>query len=282
MKKHGLIFLFMLLMVSGAAAEGYRSITNFGYSNLDFDAVDGDEYFAETTYYFSAKSSLGPLGEFDFINRSSNLSAAYFHGDTGFRDSDDFALGGEYFSESGFVLGGILTSFGRDSFNTISLGYLFTPDLLMRLYNSDGSSSAKLSYNYQLSSSGYIGFDISTDVSFDWQILSSKYFSEIGDDKYISLELKYLNDDEWDDYWRVASNYYFTKNSSLSIDYDENSDYKIGFSHFLNRNIAIEASYSTILGNPLRFASFGSDVFGTIWNADRDLDKFELGATIQI
>ncbi|WP_157953858.1 putative porin [Microbulbifer sp. A4B17] len=281
MKKYGLVFLFVLSVASGADAEEYNSITNFGYSDLDFSEGDRDELFAETTYYFSAKSSLGPLREFEFINKSSSLSAAYFHSTTGFYNSDDFALGGEYFSKTGFVIGGNLTTFGRDNFNTFSLGYLFTPNFLMKFYNTEGTTYAKMRYNYQLNGSDYVGFDVSTDIVFDWQIFSSKYFSKVGDDKYMSLEFNYLNDNEWDDYWRAAANYYFTKNSSLGIDYDENSDYRVGFSHFFNQNVAIEASYGTILENPFKYKSFGSDIFKTIWNTDRNLDKIELGVTVQ-
>ncbi|WP_444908567.1 putative porin [Microbulbifer sp. TRSA005] len=281
MKKYGFIFLFVFFVALDVVAEEYNSITNFGYSDLDFDEGDRDEFFAETTYYFSVKSSLGPFNEFEFINKASSLSAAYFHSAKGYGNSDDFALGGEFFSKAGFVFGGNLTTFGRDNFNTFSLGYLFTSNFLMKIYNTDGATYAKARYNYQLNDSDYVGFDVSTDIVFDWQIFSSKYFSKIGGDKYVSLEFNYLNDNEWDNYWRAAANYYFTKNSSLGVDYDENSDYRVGFSHFLNKNVAIKASYTTILENTFRYTSFGSDVFKTIWNTDRNLDKFELGVTVQ-
>ncbi|WHI49013.1 putative porin [Microbulbifer sp. VAAF005] len=271
----------VFFMAVNATAEEYKSITTAGYSNLDFNARGGDELSTESTYYFSGKETLGPLREFEFINKASNLSGAYYHRSIGSTNSDSFAIAGEYFAENGFVLGANIADLGGESFNTIALGYMFTPNFLMKFYNTDGNTYSKFRYNYDLNETDYIGFDFSADIVFDWQIFSSKYFSKIGDVQYISIEFSYLNYNEWDDFWEVGSNYYFTKSTSLGASYDENNDYKVGLSHFFNRNVAVEASYSTRLGSPFKYSSFGSDIYKNSWNTDTEVDKFELGVTVQ-
>ncbi|WP_445365309.1 putative porin [Microbulbifer sp. ANSA001] len=273
---------FLLVFFSVvASAEEYKSITTAGYSNLDFDSVSGDDFSVETTYYFSGKDALGPLKEFEFINKSSNISAAYYHRNIEDWNNDNFAFAGEYFAENGFLVSANLTDFTENSFNTIALGYLFTPNFLMKLYNTEGDTYVEARYNYQLNSTDYIGFGFVADELFDWQLFSSKYFAGLGDNKYLAVDLSYLNRDGGDNYWKVGTDYYFTQNTSFGIDYDRNNDYKLGFSHFFNRNIAVDASYSTILENVFKHSSFGNDIYAKALNPDVDVKKFELGVTVQ-
>ncbi|WP_444945926.1 putative porin [Microbulbifer sp. VTAC004] len=273
---------FLLVFFSAvASAEEYKSITTAGYSNLDFDSGSGDDFSVETTYYFSGKDTLGPLKEFEFINKSSNISAAYYHRNIGDWNNDNFAFAGEYFAENGFLVSANLTDFTENSFNTIALGYLFTPNFLMKLYNTEGDTYVEARYNYQLNSTDYIGFGFVADELFDWQLFSSKYFAGLGDNKYLAADFSYLNIDGGDNYWKVGTDYYFTQNTSFGIDYDRNNDYKLGFSHFFNRNIAVDASYSTILENVFKHSSFGNDIYAKALNPDVDVKKFELGVTVQ-
>ncbi|MCO1334113.1 putative porin [Microbulbifer sp. OS29] len=158
----------------------------------------------------------------------------------------------------------------------------------MELNVTEGDVYAEARYNYQLNDTSYIGFDFYTDERFNWQIFSSKYFSKVGESQYIAAGFSYYYNDSWNDYsqldanyWKLDADYYFTQNTSLGVEYDENSDYKFIFSHFFNRNVAVEASYSTVLDNVFKHSSFGSDIYATIWNTDVDVNKFELDLVVQ-
>ncbi|WHI44900.1 hypothetical protein [Microbulbifer sp. VAAF005] len=61
--RFSLAVLPVLLLPVTAAAEEYKSITTAGYSSLDYDLnilggefdSGGNQFLAETTYYFSGK-----------------------------------------------------------------------------------------------------------------------------------------------------------------------------------------------------------------------------------
>ncbi|MCO1332827.1 putative porin [Microbulbifer sp. OS29] len=275
----------LMLLAATAGAEEYNSITTAGYSNLDFDGADGNQFTAETTYYFGGKEALGPLKEFEYINKVSNVSAAYSHYDVSNYDTDNFAVAGEYFAGNGFMFGANLTEVADDNVNTVALGYLFTPNFLVKLshtdFDSDDETFVEFRYNHQLSGSDYIGFDFVTDDDFDASVLSSKYFTNLGGDQYLTAEFSYADYDGGDDYWQIGADYFFTQNTSVGLKLDENEDMKLAFSHFFNRNVAVEAAYSTMLGDGMNIRSFGNEAYGA-GSADIEVDKFELGLTVQL
>ncbi|MFS1523671.1 putative porin [Microbulbifer sp. 2304DJ12-6] len=276
----------LMILAATATAEEYNSVTTVGYSNLDFDDNDGNRLSAETTYYFDGKEALGPLKEFEYINKASNLSAAYLHYDVGSFDMDNFAVAGEYFAGNGLVFGANLTEIDNDNVNVVSLGYLFTPNFLVKLSHSDADfgdeTFIEARYNHQLSGSDYIGFDFAADDEFDVRVFSSKYFASLGNDQYLTADFAYANFDEGDDYWQLGADYYFTRNTAFGVTVDENEDYKVGFSHFFSRNVAVEAAYSTVFSDDLNIRSFGNEAFAVAANADVEVDKFELGLTVQL
>ncbi|WP_444923839.1 putative porin [Microbulbifer sp. DLAB2-AF] len=276
----------LMLLAATAAAEEYNSISTLGYSNLDFDGADGNQFGAETTYYFGGKEALGPLKEFEYINKVSNVSAAFLHYDVESEDLDSVAIAGEYFANNGLVFGVSVAHVDDVDSDTLSLGYLFTPNFLVKLHHEENDSKdetyIEARYNYQLSGTDYIGFDFVTDEEFDGRIFSSKYFASFGNDQYLSAELVYANLDEADDYWQIGGDYYFTSNTSFGVKFDENDDYKVAFSHFFSRNIAVEAAYSTIFAEGMNLRSFGNEVYAAGANFDVDVDKFELGLTVQL
>ncbi|WP_444918613.1 putative porin [Microbulbifer sp. JMSA003] len=297
----------LMLVAATAGAEEYNSITTVGYSNLDYEFdifgsefdADGNQFVAETTYYFSGKESLGPLKEFEYINKASNVSAAFFHNEIEDNNEDSYALAGEYFTKSGFVLGASLTEVDDDSINTASLGYLFTPNFLVEIshtdfdleFDSTEETYVEFRYNYQLSGSDYIGFDLVTDDDLDVGVFSSKYFTSLGGSRYLTAELSYADYDSGDDYWQIGADYYFNQNTSLGIKLDEEDDMKLAFTHFFSRNVAVEAAYSTMVAdNGINIRSFGSDTyragspspFDIIPALETDVEKFELGLTVQL
>ncbi|WP_444943200.1 putative porin [Microbulbifer sp. ZKSA006] len=306
----------LILLAASANAEEYHSITTVGYSSLDYDIEllgaeldrEGNQWLAETTYYFSGKETLGPLKEFAYINKVSNVSAAFFHNEIEDNNADSYAVAGEYFAQNGLTLGISLTEVNERNIDAVSLGYLFTPNFLLELshteFESDEKTYAELRYNHPLSGADYLGFDFVSDNDFDTAVFSSKYFTSLGGGRYLTAELSYADYEGGNDYWQIGSDYFFTQSTSLGIKLDERDDIKLAFSHFFSRNIALEAAYSTMAADDnINIRSFGSDTYraGSTSTLDMmpdlesdsvmsylaplmelEVEKFELGITVQL
>ncbi|AWF83233.1 hypothetical protein BTJ40_21770 [Microbulbifer sp. A4B17] len=311
-----LAVLPLLLLSVTANAEEYKSITTASYSSLDYDLdifggefdLDGNQFLVETTYYFSGKETVGPLKEFEYINKLSNISAAFFHNEVEDNNADNYALAGEYFAQNGLILGINFTEVNDRNIDTVSLGYLFTPNFLLELshtdFESDEESYIDFRYNYSLNGSDYIGFDFVTDDDFDAGVFSSKYFTNLGGGRYLTAELSYADYEGDDDYWQIGAEYFFTQSSSFGMKLDEKDDMKLAFTHFFSRNIALEAAYSTMEADDnINIRSFGSDTYraGSTSTLDvipdlendtvlslltpfieLDVEKFELSLTVQL
>lgn len=269
-----LAFLPLLLFPVTADAEEYNSITTAGYTSLDYDLdilggefdLDGNQFLAETTYYFSGKETLGPLKEFEYINKVSNVSAAFFHNEVDNNNSDNSAVTGEYFSQNGLIFGLALTEVNDRNIDAVALGYLFTPNFLLELSHTDFESEeetyVEFRYNHPLSGADYIGFDFVSDDGFDVAVFSSKYFTNLGGGRYLTAELSYADYEGDDDYWQIGTEYFFTQSSSFGMKLDEKDDMKLAFTHFFSRNIALEAAYSTMEADDnINIRSFGSDTY---------------------
>ncbi|WP_444945925.1 putative porin [Microbulbifer sp. VTAC004] len=258
----------LMLLAATTTAEEYNSFTKASYSDIESGSVDADRFDFGTTYYFSGKETLGPLKEFEYINKVSNVSAGFSHYNIGSFDSDTFSAGGEYFTSSGFVIGAGIIDLWESNVDYQSIGYLFSPDFLVTLNHVDDDSDNEFSlnarYNHQLNSTDYIGFNLFVDEEFDTRSLSSKYFTHLGGEQYLTAELTYTNYDEGDDYWSLGTEYFFTQRTSIGFSFDENDEYKLGVNHFFNQNFAVEAAY----------------VSNT--DSDFDYDVYQLGLTVQL
>ncbi|WP_299584049.1 putative porin [uncultured Microbulbifer sp.] len=255
----------LMLLAATATAEEYNSFTEANYANFE----DGDDGFTiDSQYFFGGKETLGPLKEFEYINKVSNIYGGFSHINEGSEDSDIFSVGGEYFASNGFVLGAQLDDLGEENIDTLSIGYLFTPNFLVSLEHVDNDSDNELSanarYNHQLNGTDYIGFNFSIDEEFDTRSLSSKYFTHLGDDQYLTAELTYASIDGGDDYWKLGTEYFFTQRTSVGFSFDEGEEYKLGMNHFFSRNFAVEAAY----------------VSNT--DSDDDYDIYQIGMTVQL
>ncbi|QFT56989.1 putative porin [Microbulbifer sp. THAF38] len=255
----------LMLLAATAGAEEYNSFTKSKYTNLENDA---DRFTIGSQYFFSGKETLGPLKEFEYINKVSNIYGDFSHYNEGSEDSDIFTVGGEYFASNGIVLGAQLADWGEENIDTLSIGYLFTPNFLVSLEHEDNDSDNELSvnarYNHQLNATDYIGFDFSVDEEFDTRSLSSKYFTHLGGEQYLTAELAYVSYDEGDDYWKLGTEYFFTQRTSVGFTLDENEEFKLGMNHFFNRNFAVEAAY---ISNT---------------DSDDDYDTYQIGMTVQL
>ncbi|WP_445360825.1 putative porin [Microbulbifer sp. EKSA005] len=271
--RFSLAVLPLLLLSVTADAEEYNSITTAGYSSLDYDLdilggkfdLDGNKFLAETTYYFSGKETLGPLKEFEYINKVSNVSAAFFHNEVD-NNTDNCAVTGEYFSQNGLIFGLDLTEINHRNIDTVALGYLFTPNFLLELshtdFESDKETYVEFRYNYPLSGADYIGFDFVSDDGLDVAVFSSKYFTSLGGGRYLTTELSYADYEGDDDYWQIGADYFFSQSTPFGMKLDEKDDMKLAFTHFFSRNIALEAAYSTMEADDnINIRSFGSDTY---------------------
>ncbi|WP_444936958.1 putative porin [Microbulbifer sp. JMSA004] len=271
----------LMLVATTAGAEEYNSFTNATYANTDYTysisgssgstrnrGYDADDFNLGTTYFFGSKETLGPLKEFEYINKVSNVSGEFYHHNHDSDDIDSFSVGGEYFASNGIVVSAGIYDVWETNLDYQSIGYLFSPDLLVKLNHVDDDSDNEFSlearYNYQLNSTDYVGFNLFVDEEFENRALSSKYFTHLAGEQYLTVEVAYNSIEKADDYWALGTEFFFNQRTSVEFNYDENENYHLGMTHFFNRNIAVEAAY---LSN--------NDVSG-------DLDIYQLGLTVQL
>jgi len=261
----------LMVFAASAAAESYQSISHAELSSTEYDtpfgSVDTDEINIDTTYFFAPKEALGPLKEFEYINKVTNLSAAHSYLDVDGSDSDALGIGGEYFAANGFVVGGAYTDSEDSDVNTLSAGYLFTPDFLAQVHRVkiegfDADYFADLRYNYALGGSDYVGFNFIADDDFDYRTLSSKFFKALPGQTWLVLGGEYTSIDQGENSWDLDAEYYFSKETSVNVGYNKSETFELGVSHFFNRNIAGSLAYNT--------------------NSDTDVDTFLLGVTVQL
>ncbi|WP_323846191.1 putative porin [Microbulbifer magnicolonia] len=266
--KFKLAALPLMLLSATVAAEQYTSITEADYIQTDTGFADIDQLLIGSTYYFAPKETLGPLKEFEYINKVTNIFGGYSYADSDFGDADSLAVGGEYFAANGFVVGGaMLESDGGDMLSA-SLGYLFTPNFLMSLEavdveDADSELFVNARYNHQLNGTDYIGFDVSVDDDLDSKTVSSKYFTEFAGGRYLAAEVSVNDTDDTDLFWAGNVEFYFNQNTSVGFGYDDADSYELNATHFFNRNVAAKVAYGS--------------------NTEFDeVDVFSLGLTVQL
>ncbi|WP_105215413.1 putative porin [Pseudoalteromonas sp. T1lg22] len=252
------------VLFSGAAfAQSYQSITDLEYVNFDSD----DFVSLSSKYYFAPKQVLGPLDQFEYINKTTNVYG-------GLADSDfatSYNVGGEYFYNS-FVFG---ASFNTTDFDdagdvdgyTLSLGYLVNDNLLFKVEREDYEQASDVfyfsgQYNHALNATDYIGFTAKVDDGFDHREVSAKYFKDLQHGNYLTVEGTFIDIEDGDSYWQLGSSYYFSKATSAFVQFDEEDNYGFGAKHFFTTNFAVTAGY------------------GNNWD-DSGLDQYYLKATAQ-
>ena len=242
MKKLAIIISGLLLSSAAHAADSYQSISNLGYKDSD----NNDTISVDSTYYFSPKSTLGPYDQFEYINKQSNVFGGYADDDFG----DVTAIGGEYFVED-FVVGASYQNADYNSNNesyTLSAGYFFNPDLLAKVRfvdqkDGDNVTYFSLAYNHMLNDTDYVGITVESDDDFDSRLVAAKYFIDLQQGNYLTVEGTFESIDEADDQWNVETNYYFSKATSVFAAYDKEDNYSFGAQHFINKNIGLKVGY---------------------------------------
>ncbi|NMM42449.1 putative porin [Pseudoalteromonas arctica] len=244
MKKLAVIISSILLSSAAMAADNYQSISHLGYQDTDRN----DTISVDSTYYFSPKATLGPYDQFEYINKQTNVYGSYNNDD--FRDITD--IGGEYFTEN-FVVGAKYRNFNGDGVSSIdiinvSAGYFFNPNLLLKatltdVEDGDTSVMFELAYDHKLNSTDYIGFTVTSDDEFDYRAVNAKYFMDLKQGNYLTVEGTVVDTDKDGSSWVLGSNYYFTKATSAFVTFNKNDDYTVGAQHFFNKNVGLKAGY---------------------------------------
>ena len=244
-------------------ANEYQSISHAAYADVEEDNL----FHLETLYYFDARKALGPYNEFSYINTKSNIGASYNDNDY----TDTIGVRGEYFFNN-FVAGASYNNADSDwgdvDYYEASFGYLFTPDFIARIHyrdsdarGIDGSFYATAQYNLSLNRTDYVGFTASVDEEFDFFSLDTKYYAELSQGRYLTVNLD-LDAGDFD-YWSLGSNYYFNKGLSVFASVNKSDDVQIGGRYYFNTNWALSGSYGTNL------------------DSDFDYDMFQINLTAQ-
>lgn len=244
----------LMLVSAVVSAEEYTSFSNASYQNKDYDAgAETDQYDINSRYFFGPKETLGPLKEFEYINKVSNLYGGFSRLDYEDDDASAATIGGEAFIGQ-FMLGASFTDVDNDfavgDSNTLSVGYLFTENFLVKLdsINIDGAEDREnivsARYNHQLSGTDYIGFNFSADDDLDYAQVSSKYLRSLAGESYLVVEGSVTDYDEGDSVWSAGAEYYFNKATSVAFSTIEGDANTLDFTHFFNRSIAVNLAYT--------------------------------------
>ncbi len=286
---------FVLTFASATVcAEQYNSITTGGYEHQEIESPyryiknndEFDTFSINSTYYASPKSNLGPLKEFEYINKINNFfgefsSTEETEGRYNREEKEDsLRVGGEYFYEK-FKFGGSIRSNEDLGFYRASAGYFFNPDLLIELEGTsfkeedeDDQVVLRGQYKRPLDKGNYIGFSASIDKEMESRTFASKLYTELNNDRYLTLGLSILDNDEDGQLWRGEMEFYFNKASSVKVEYEETDNYILEATHFFNRHLAAILSYGSNLGSD-------EDYRGSYRDTEaRDL--FSLGLRLQL
>ena len=235
----------LLIGAASVSAEEYQMFAGINADHYRFSGESDTNWGLNGTYFFGKKTTLGPLDQFEYINKVSTMSASYSR----LGDYNAWGVGGEYFAENGLVVSASHSRFDGEYANQLGLGYLVSNNLIVRAnaFKAEDSSTEyafSASYNHQLAGNDYIGFTAFTDDEFDYYGISSKYFASLGEGRYIAAGVG-LQDQDGTTYWDAAADYYFSKMTSVGVSYNKVDSYSIKAKHFVDQNWAVEARFAS-------------------------------------
>lgn len=299
---HPKFVLPLALLLSVNVAEAYQSFSSGGYSyekdvalwrywdpetgllNTSLRDQVGETLTIASRYYLSDRQARGPLKEFDYINRISNFYGAYGYSDDEYHNARNGVLGGEYFTGN-LKLGASVQDLDGEQVFGGALGYFFTPSLqaTVDIEYHEGDSRVLLGgqYVYQLGDTDYLGVTLQTNDGFSGAVVSTRYFRALSNDRYLRLGLKYadtgglsteflLSDSDIApvrNIWELQGEFYFSESTSLKAEVGDLGHYRLGATHFFNRNISLSLGYTN-----------KSDEFGG-WTLDNE--SYSLSASVQ-
>lgn len=238
---------FIALTASASiAAEEYQLFTELKADHVRFSGDNKTNWDLKGTYFFDKKQTLGPLDQFEYINKVSNIDANFSR----VFNNNVWAIGGEYFAENNLVVSASHQRTSGFYASTLGLGYLFADNFIVRAeaIKPKNSSTAFLfsaSYDHKLQNNNdYIGFTAQVDDEFDYFSISTKYFASLGEASYIALGLG-LEDNDGTNNWNLSADYYLTKMTSFGVKYDKADNYTVNAKHYFDQNWALNAGYGS-------------------------------------
>jgi hypothetical protein len=235
----------LLIGAASVSAEEYQMFAGINADHYRFSGESDTNWGLNGTYFFGKKATLGPLEQFEYINKVSNMSASYSR----LGDYNTWGIGGEYFAENGLVVSARHSRFDGEYANQLGLGYLVSNNLIVRANAFKGEDSSteyvfSASYNHQLAGNDYIGFTAFTDDEFDYYGISSKYFASLGEGRFIAVGVA-IADNDSSTSWAAVADYYFSKMTSVGMSYDKGDNYSLNTKHFFTQNWAVEAAFAS-------------------------------------
>ena len=225
------------------SAEEYQLFTELRASHFDYSS--DNIWSVNGTYFFDKKQTLGPLDQFEYINKVTNAGATFSR----FDDENFWSVGGEYFADNNLVFSARFTENAGFHATSVGIGYLISKDFIVRAQaakpeEGDTSYLFSASYNHQLQGNDYIGFTAQTDDEFDQYGISSKYFASLGDGRFLAVGVS-LEENFDRSTWAASADYYFSKMTSAGVYYDKADNYSLNAKHFFNQNWALQASFGS-------------------------------------
>lgn len=243
------ICVLLALYSAHSSAEDYQIFA--GVSAFDSDS--SNTVSIGGNYFFDPRATVGPLDQFRYINRISNVNLAYQYIDYTGSNYSHAAGGGEIFFDNVGFSADVFYLDGEYSGSRLNGSYFVNDDFIFTLSaglpeDEDNIYSVSTSYNHQINESDYLGFtasihdDIRNTVS-----VSSKYFSALDNEKYIVLEGGYVHSDTYESTSARVS-YYVSKRtgfnfgvSSTDGEFGGGDEYSVGLSHFITNNFSVAA-----------------------------------------
>lgn len=243
--KYVLPVLALAATATSVSAEEYQLFTELNANHFRVNGDNETNWNLKGTYFFDKKQTLGPLDQFEYINKVTNVSAAYNR----LFDTNGWNIGGEYFADNNLVVSAGYQRFDDFHVTSVGLGYLISDNVIVRAQASkpeDGDTVYlfSASYNHQLQGNDYVGFTASVDDEFDYYTLSSKYFASLDEGRYIAVGVA-LADSDGSSSWAAEADYYFSKMTSVGVSYDKDDNYGLNAKHFFNQNWALEAGFGS-------------------------------------
>jgi hypothetical protein len=243
------ILPLIALTATAVSAEEYQLFNELRADHLRVSGESETLWSLNSTYFFDKKQTLGPLDQFEYINKVTNVGAGFSR----FDGENFWSIGGEYFAENNLVLSARYTDNAGSHATSVGIGYLISKDFIIRAQaakpeEGDTSYRFSASYNHQLQGNDYVGFTAYTDDEFDQYGISSKYFASLGADRFIAVGVSLA--EQFDrSTWAANADYYFSKMTSVGMSYSKEDSYSLNAKHFFNQNWALEAGFASNTDN---------------------------------
>lgn len=233
------------------AADGPR--TKQWFNEFDYQKDKGSDIGVtsiSSRYYFAPQSYAGVWDEFGYLDTDSKVEIAYTDDDL----DDVSSAGAEVFvTEKWFIDASAEDLAHLDTDYLLGTGYLYDEKLKLTLYHQEAERSVtglKAEYNHMLDDVDYLGVTLESQNGDELWILSSRYFRQMWDNQYFSLDIEHIQIKDkavGNDSTSVLVNYYFGTHFALgggSVD----SDVVLQAKFFVSDDFYLVGQYTDVPG----------------------------------